>query len=67
MIFYHNLISLSEQKANTNFHSFFKVACKVQYGKKHFVKIVTSLVTDLLKMTLGLCIYFEFTKKPFKI
>ena len=32
--------------------------------KKHFVKIVTSLVTFLLKMTLCLCIYFVFTKKP---
>ena len=31
--------------------------------KKHFVKIVTSLVTVLLKMTLCLCIYFVFTKK----
>ena len=28
--------------------------------KKHFVKIVTSLVTVLLKMTLCLCIYFVF-------
>ena len=31
--------------------------------KKHFVKIVTSLVTVLLKMTLCLCIYFVFIKK----
>ena len=31
--------------------------------KKHFVKIVASLVTVLLKMTLCLCIYFVFTKK----
>ena len=30
--------------------------------KKHFVKIVTSLVTVLLKMMLYLCIYFVFTK-----
>ena len=30
--------------------------------KKHFVKIVASLVTILLKMTLCLCIYFVFTK-----
>ena len=35
-----------------------------RYGKKHFVKIVTSLVTVLLKMTSGLCIHFEFAKKP---
>ena len=35
-----------------------------RYGKKHFVKIVTSLVTVLLKMALCLCIYFVFTKKP---
>ena len=33
-------------------------------GKKHFTKIVTSLVTILLKMTLRLCIYFVFTKNP---
>ena len=33
-----------------------KVACRVQIWKKHFVKIVTILVTVLLKMTLGLCI-----------
>ena len=32
--------------------------------KQHFVKIVTGLVTVLLKMTLCLCIYFVFTKKP---
>ena len=32
--------------------------------KKHFVKIVTSLVTVLLKMTLYLFAYFAFTKKP---
>ena len=32
--------------------------------KKHFVKIVTSLVTVLFKMTLHLCIYFVFAKKP---
>ena len=32
-------------------------------GKKHFVKMVTSLVTILLKMMLRLCIYFVFTKK----
>ena len=32
--------------------------------KKHLVKIVTSLVTVLLKMTLCVCIYFVFTKKP---
>ena len=31
--------------------------------KKHFVKIVTSFVAVLLKMTLCLCIYFIFTKK----
>ena len=31
--------------------------------KKHFVKIVTILVTVLLKMTLCLWIYFAFTKK----
>ena len=30
--------------------------------KKHSVKIVTSLVTALLNMTLCLCIYFVFTK-----
>ena len=29
--------------------------------KKHFFKIVTSLVTVLLKMTLCLCTYFVFT------
>ena len=32
--------------------------------KKHFVKIVTSLVTILLKMALCLCIYFVFTNNP---
>ena len=32
--------------------------------KKAFVKVVTSLVTVLLKMTLYLCIYFVSTKKP---
>ena len=32
--------------------------------KKHFIKIVTSLVTVLLTMTLCLCIYFVFTKYP---
>ena len=43
----------------------FKVACRVQIlkKKKHLVKIVTSLVTVLLKMTLGLCIHFEFVKQ----
>ena len=36
--------------------------------KKHFVKIVTTLVTVLLKMTLCLFIDFVFTKNPlFKI
>ena len=41
------------------------VACRVQiWKKKHFVKIVTSLLTVLFKMTLYLCIYFVFTKKP---
>ena len=30
--------------------------------KNHFVKIVVSLVTILLKMKLYLCIYFVFTK-----
>ena len=34
--------------------------------KQHFVKIVTSLVTVLLKMTLCLCIYFVFTKNETK-
>ena len=38
------------------------VACKVEIWKKYFVKIVISLVTVLLKMTLCLCIYFVFTK-----
>ena len=33
--------------------------------KKKFVKIVTSFVTVLLKMTLCLSIYFVFTKKTF--
>ena len=33
--------------------------------KKHFVKIVASLVTVLLKMTLRLFIYFAFTKKHY--
>ena len=37
-----------------------KVACR----KKHFVKIVTSLVTVLLKITLRLCIYFVFIENP---
>ena len=32
--------------------------------KKHFVKMVTNLVSVLLEMTLCLCIYFVFTKKP---
>ena len=40
-----------------------KVACRVQIWKKHFVKIVKSLVTVSFKMTLHLCIYFVFTKK----
>ena len=30
--------------------------------KKHFVKIMTSLATVLLKLTLLLCIYFLFTE-----
>ena len=38
-----------------------------RYGKKHFVKIVTSLVTVLLKMTLCLCIYFVFILSLLKI
>ena len=43
----------------------FKVACKIQiWKKKHFVKIVTSLVILLFKMTLYMCIYFVFTEKP---
>ena len=43
----------------------FEVACRVQiWKKKHFVKIETSLVTVLFKMTLYICIYFVFTKKP---
>ena len=32
--------------------------------KKHFVTIVASLVTVLLKMKLRLCTYFVFTKNP---
>ena len=45
----------------------FKVACRVQIWKKtHFDKVVTSLVTALLKMTLCLCIYFVLTKSPLK-
>ena len=32
--------------------------------KKHVVKIVTSFATVLLKMTLLLCIYFIFIKRP---
>ena len=40
-----------------------KVACRVQIWKKHFVKIVQSLVTVLFKETLYLCIYFVFMKK----
>ena len=40
-------------------------AYRVQiWKKKHFVIIVTSLVTVLLKLILCLCIYFKFTKKP---
>ena len=35
-----------------------------RYGKKHFLKIVTGLVTVLLKMKLCLFIYFVFTKNP---
>ena len=31
--------------------------------KKHFVEIVTTLVTVLVKKTLCLCIYFSFAKK----
>ena len=31
--------------------------------KKYFIKIVTSLVTVLLNITLCLCIYFVLTKK----
>ena len=43
----------------------FKVACRVQIWKKnHFVTIVKSFVTVLLKMTSCLCIYFIFTKNP---
>ena len=42
-----------------------KVACRVQlWKKKHFLKIVLSLVTVLFKMTLYLFIYFVFAKKP---
>ena len=41
-----------------------KVACSVPiWKKKHFVKIVTSLVTVLFKMALYLCVYFVFIKK----
>ena len=43
----------------------FKVACRVEIWKEiHFVKIVTSFVTVLLKITFCLCIYFIFTKNP---
>ena len=35
-----------------------------RYRKKHFVKIVTSLVTVLLKTTSRIYIYFVFTKNP---
>ena len=42
-----------------------KVACRVQvWKKKKIVKLVTSLITVLLKMTLCLCLYYVFTKKP---
>ena len=42
----------------------FKIACRFQIWKNNFVKIVTSFVAVLLKMTLCLCIYFIFTKNP---
>ena len=34
-----------------------------RYGKKHFVKTVTSLVAVLLNMTLCLFMHFEFAQK----
>ena len=35
-----------------------------RFGNKYFAKIVTSLVTVLLKMTLCICISSVFTKNP---
>ena len=63
--FFHQFLSIAEVKIGCclqlTFFSF-KVACRVPIWKKRFVKIVTSLVTVLLKMTLCFCIYFAFTK-----
>ena len=68
---------MSKGSNNIIIQSLFKVAYMVQIRKKkHFVKILTSLVTVLFKMTftkkplfsaflkLYICIYFVFTKKP---
>ena len=42
-----------------------KIACRVQIRKKkHFAKIVTSLVRVLLKLLLCSCICFIIRKKP---
>ena len=55
----------NKQKEKMNQRNEVKVACRVHISKKkHFVKIVASLVTVLLKMTLCLCIYFVLTEKP---
>ena len=54
----------NKQKEKMNQRNEVKVACRVHISKKkHFVKIVASLVTVLLKMTLSLCINFEFAKR----
>ena len=55
-----------QQTLHLDFHNilfFLRQLVGFRYGKKHFVKIVTSFVTVLFKMTLYICIYFAFTKQ----
>ena len=57
-------VSLSNQNCDIQL-ILVTVACRVQiWKKKHFVKIVTILVTVLSKMTFCLSIYFVFKKTP---
>ena len=63
-IWLRSLRNISCRLGNVIAALYFKVACRVQIWKKHFVKIVKSLVTVLFEMTLFLCIYFAFTKNP---
>ena len=60
------LAAESPLKMMKNFFYFMLKALFVLKVAWYFAKIVTSLVTVLLKMTLRLCKHFEFTKKRFK-